>query len=99
LTRNTRPITIYKFILGKGRNDCEPVVRARYPEVRKALEWLAQWGNARMSGTGSCVFARYETEAEASKSLVSLPQRWKGFVARGLNRSPLLDSEDEVGDV
>lgn len=97
LTRDTPPITIRDFLAGKTRNDCEPVVRRRYPQVAEALDWLAQSGDARLTGTGGCVFSRRESEAEARRALASLPSGWKGWVARGLNRSPLLarlDVED-----
>ena len=58
LTRNSPLITIRAFFESGGRNDCEPVVRARYPEVAEALEWLARYAPARLTGTGSCIFAR-----------------------------------------
>lgn len=91
LTRDSTAITIADFINSGGRNDCEPVVRARYPEVARALDWLKQWGDARLTGTGACVFARFSAEAQARDVIRALPDDWQGFVARGLNRSPLLD--------
>jgi 4-diphosphocytidyl-2-C-methyl-D-erythritol kinase len=91
LTRNTSPITIARFLAGEGHNDCEPVVRVRYPEVRAALDWLGERAHPRLTGTGSCVFAAFPSEAEARAVLAELPQRWEGFVAEGRNRSPLLD--------
>lgn len=94
LTRNTPAIKMLNFDFDKVHNDCEPLVTARYPEVGEALEWLRQRGNGRLSGTGSCVFSRYETESQARKALASLPEGWKGFVAKGLNRSPLLERSD-----
>ncbi|MGH8577035.1 MAG: 4-(cytidine 5'-diphospho)-2-C-methyl-D-erythritol kinase [Gammaproteobacteria bacterium] len=91
LTRNTSPITIARFLAGEGHNDCEPVVRARYPEVGAALDWLGERAAPRLTGTGSCVFAAFPSEAEARAVLTELPRRWEGFVAQGRNRSPLLD--------
>ncbi|MGH8467951.1 MAG: 4-(cytidine 5'-diphospho)-2-C-methyl-D-erythritol kinase [Gammaproteobacteria bacterium] len=91
LTRDSTAITIADFFNSGGRNDCEPVVRARYPEVAKALDWLNQWGDARLTGTGACVFAHFSAEAQARDVIRALPHDWQGFVARGLNRSPLLD--------
>ncbi|MDQ3773047.1 MAG: 4-(cytidine 5'-diphospho)-2-C-methyl-D-erythritol kinase [Pseudomonadota bacterium] len=91
LTRNTSPITIARFLAGEGRNDCEPVVRARYPEIGAALDWLGERAHARLTGTGSCVFGAFPSEAEARAVLTELPRRWGGFVAEGRNRSPLLD--------
>lgn len=91
LTRNTSPITIARFLAGEGHNDCEPVVRVRYPEVGAALDWLGERAHARLTGTGSCVFGAFPSEAEARAVLTELPRRWDGFVAEGRNRSPLLD--------
>lgn len=90
LTRNSPKITIGGFLQAGGRNDCEPVVVARRPEVREALSWLGRSGDARMTGTGSCVFAAFLTEEEATRALAGLPGQWQGFVARGLDESPLV---------
>lgn len=91
LTRNTPAITIRDFLKGAGANDCEAVVRKLYPQVASAIDWLRERGDARMTGTGSCVFLRYQSRGEAQAVLEELPPQWTGFVARGLNRSPLLD--------
>ncbi len=90
LTRANAPIKIADFLRGEGRNDCEPVVRIRYPQVDAALSWLGARGEARLTGTGACVFARYPNAAAAHTALGGLPQAWRGYVARGLNHSPLL---------
>jgi 4-diphosphocytidyl-2-C-methyl-D-erythritol kinase len=89
LTRKTPETTIRGFLKAGGRNDCEPVVTGRSPEVRRALAWLAERGEARMTGTGSCVFAAFADRGAAQAALDGLPQGWRGFVARGLDRSPL----------
>ncbi len=91
LTRKTPEITIRDFLAGAGSNDCEAVARALYPEIAGALEWLSRYGDARMTGTGACVFLRVSGEDRAEAILAQLPAPWTGFVARGLNRSPLLD--------
>ncbi len=91
LTRNTPPIRISDFLSGQGHNDCLPVVMRRYPEVAAALRWLEQFAAARLTGTGSCVFAAFAEEQAARRVLSRVPKCWHGFVARGLNRSPLLD--------
>ena len=91
LTRNSAPITIRAFFGSGGRNDCEPVVRARYPQVAEALDWLGRFAPARLTGTGSCVFANVVDEAQAREIVARVPQRWQGFVVRGRNRSPLLE--------
>jgi 4-diphosphocytidyl-2-C-methyl-D-erythritol kinase len=88
LTRNSPLITIRAFFHSGGRNDCEPVVRARSPEVAAALEWLARAGSARLTGTGSCVFTARESAADAERLAARVPDRWMSFVARGLDTSP-----------
>jgi len=102
LTRNTSPITIAAF-LGGGtfqeqeyghagqivRNDCEPVVKRLYPEVAFALDWLSQFRPARLTGTGACVFASFADRSDAENVLQRLPHNYRGFVARGLNISPV----------
>jgi 4-diphosphocytidyl-2-C-methyl-D-erythritol kinase len=89
LTRNSPLITIRAFFQSGGRNDCEPVVRARVPEVAEALEWLGRSHPARLTGTGSCLFAACSTAAEAERLAARVPDRWRSFVARGLNVSPV----------
>jgi 4-diphosphocytidyl-2-C-methyl-D-erythritol kinase len=89
LTRDSPKTTIRGFLQAGGHNDCEPVVSRRYPEVARALAWLSARGDARLTGTGSCVFAAFATRGAAEAALAELPVEWSGFVARGLNRSPL----------
>jgi 4-diphosphocytidyl-2-C-methyl-D-erythritol kinase len=91
LTRKTPKTTIRGFLKAGGHNDCEPVVAGRSPEVRNALAWLSSRGRARLTGTGSCVFAEFADRESAETALVGLPAGWRGFVARGLDRSPLLE--------
>ncbi len=102
LTRNTPPIKIPALfpdagvpvavaeVMARTANDCEPVVRAAYPQVDGALRWLGRFSPARMTGTGACVFAPFRREEQAREVLEQVPAPWTGFVARGLNRSPLL---------
>ena len=90
LTRDSQSLKIPAFLAGQGENVCEPVVRKRFPDVDKALNWLANFSPARMSGTGACVFAPFNSEAEAQRVMAQMPGEWQGFVAKGLNRSPLL---------
>ena len=90
LARDTPPIGLREFLAGGGRNDCEAVVRMRFPIVGPYLDWLNQYGSAHLTGTGACVFAAFPDAAAAQRVLEQLPQGWRGFVARGCNRSPLL---------
>jgi 4-diphosphocytidyl-2-C-methyl-D-erythritol kinase len=91
LTRNSPITTIRAFLAGGGRNDCTSTVRGRYPEVAEALDWLKVFGEARLTGTGACVFAVMPDGATAHAVKARLPAQWSGYVVRGLNRSPLLD--------
>ncbi len=91
LTRNTAPITIAAFFAGGGQNDCENVVRRLHPEVDKALNWLGKFSQARLTGTGACVFSSFDSSAQAEAVNGQLPAHWNSFVAAGLNRSPTLD--------
>lgn len=100
LTRDSPVITIAGFLQAGGRNDCEPVVRKRYPEVAAALDWLGRFGPARLTGTGSCVFAAMADVAQAEAVLAAVPAGWQAWVTRGCNRSPLaarLQFEQQVG--
>jgi 4-diphosphocytidyl-2-C-methyl-D-erythritol kinase len=89
LTRNSKTIKISGFSAGFGKNDLEPVVCRRYPDVAAHLEWLRRFGDARMSGSGACVFAEFATEREARSVHSKMPARMRGLVVRGLDRQPL----------
>jgi 4-diphosphocytidyl-2-C-methyl-D-erythritol kinase len=91
LTRDCHPIRIENFLSGQGVNVCEPVVCKGYPPVAHALEWLSKFAEARMSGTGACVFAPFSESKLADDVFNKLPAGWVGFVAKGMNRSPLID--------
>lgn len=96
LTRDCPPITIRDFLTGQGGNVCQSLVEKRHPEVAAALAWLGQYGKAMMTGTGACVFAAFEQEARAREVFSARPQGWQGFVAKGCNRSPLLQRLADV---
>jgi 4-diphosphocytidyl-2-C-methyl-D-erythritol kinase len=91
LTRHSPRIKIRAFLQGDYRNDCLPVVRRRHPEVAQALDWLNQFADARLTGTGACVFAAFADQQPARELLEKKPAGLNGFVARGTNRSPLLE--------
>ena len=92
LTRDCEPITISRFLSGEGRNICEDVVTKLYPQVSEALSWLGQYGKARMTGTGACIFASFDSRAQAQQVITAIPAHWQGFVAKGCNCSPLSTS-------
>lgn len=91
LTRNTNPVKIPDFSIEAGCNDLEPVACSLYPAVGEHLSWLGKHGKARMTGSGSCVFAEFSSEAGARQALNELPDSMRGFLARGLDRHPLRD--------
>jgi len=70
-------------------NDLEPVVTERYPQVQEHLQWLRQFGDARMTGSGGCVFAGFASREAAQRVMDALPATMQGFIARGLDRHPL----------
>ncbi len=89
LTRDSSAITIARFLsLGAG-NDCESVVCQMYPEVGKALNWLRNFGPAKMTGTGSCVFLPMDSVADALRLQESVPSTWQSFVTSGVNQSKM----------
>ena len=89
LTRQTPPITVQAFFSGAGRNDLQPVVESRYPEVQRAVEWLKEYSpDARMTGSGACVFASLESEQEARDIAARAPAGLAVVVAEGLDRLP-----------
>jgi 4-diphosphocytidyl-2-C-methyl-D-erythritol kinase len=90
LTPYTPPPTIRDLHAGRGGNDLERIARARYDEVEQAFRWLSSHGRVSMSGSGGAVFVEVP-RAEAGRAiLASLPRDFAGFVARGMNRHPLL---------
>ncbi len=96
LTRDCEPLTITRFLQGCESkfftNIFEPVVKRKYPQIAQAIDWLSAFSSARLTGTGACVFASFDSSIEAQKVLEELQQQskpWKGFVAKGVNKSPL----------
>lgn len=96
LTRNSAPITVQAFFSGPNRNDLEAVVMAEYPEVRRARDWLSNRApNARMTGSGGCVFASIETQQQALEIAAGTPPEFDAFVAEGLDARPEMCIEYE----
>jgi len=103
LTRDCDTLKIARFLEGnrfnflsdKFRNVFEPIVTKKYPEIATAINWLSTYSPARLTGTGSCVFASFDSKSDASTVLSALADsnhNWLGFVARGVNQSPLLNA-------
>jgi 4-diphosphocytidyl-2-C-methyl-D-erythritol kinase len=89
LTRNSPIRTLDELLQRPFHNDCEAVARKRFREVDALLSWLLEYAPSRLTGTGSCVFAEFSTESAARQVLELAPKWINGFVARGLNISPL----------
>ncbi|VXB18711.1 4-diphosphocytidyl-2-C-methylerythritol kinase [Pseudomonas sp. 8BK] len=89
LTRDTPPIKVRSLLEGGGRNDCQPVVTKRYPEVRNALILLNKFVPTRLTGTGACVFGSFPNQDDADKVARQLPATLPSFIAQGRNISML----------
>ncbi len=90
LIRDSKPLTLADLMTSPWRNDCQPLVERLCPQVAITLQWLVEYAPSRMTGTGASVFAEFADELSARRALADLPANCRGFVARGLNQSPLL---------
>lgn len=94
LTRDTKPVRIADFpeanLLSEfGKNDLQAVASRLFPPVAQAIEWLGQYGAARMTGSGACVFCALPGEAQANRVLEHIPSTWRAWKARSLRQHPL----------
>lgn len=89
LSRNTPKKSLSQLLSEKYANDCEKIVRDRYPEVEELLCWLLQYAPARLTGTGACIFAEFDDFQSAQVVFQHKPKNCFGFVAQGVNISPL----------
>lgn len=97
LTRNTKPTKIADFSVAAGllpqtlfgANDLEPVARRRFPEIERALAHLQRHGPARMTGSGSAVFAPMASSVEARSAVAECMPQWQRWAVRGLSEHPL----------
>lgn len=89
LRRDTPAMHASDWHPGVGDNDLQPVAVRQFPEIARCLDWLGQFGKARMTGSGACVFAEFSEEAEARSVLARLPAGMRGWVAPGLDGHPL----------
>ncbi|MDP3878365.1 MAG: 4-(cytidine 5'-diphospho)-2-C-methyl-D-erythritol kinase [Methylobacter sp.] len=89
LTRNSKSIRIADFTAGQHQNDCLGVVSERYQSVKDALVDLSGFSEARLTGTGACVFAQFDSENAAANACKSLQKKWQAYLAKGVNESPL----------
>jgi 4-diphosphocytidyl-2-C-methyl-D-erythritol kinase len=93
LTRSTKPVKMTDFSIASkklfGKNDLQAVAARRFPEVASAIKWLSNYGDARMSGSGACVFCGFTQENQADMVLQSVPGHWKAWKAKALQQHPL----------
>ncbi len=98
LTRHAAPATIRAFLDGEVTgNAFEPVVRTRCAAVAEALDWLGQFGAARLSGSGGCVFLETRTLAGAERVAAQCPPAFTAFVANGVDVSVLVAAVEKFG--
>lgn len=91
LTRNTKSIRMRDFEMTLTHNDLEAVACRKYPEIREYIQWLAQFAPARMTGSGSCIFACFTTQNDANRVLSQAPESMTGFVAKSIDQHPLFE--------
>lgn len=90
LPRDTPKLAIETLMNRPWANDCQKLVVSKYPQVAKALGWLLEYAPSRMTGTGACVFGEFTQKQQALAALAKLPSEMQGFVAQGMNLSPLI---------
>ncbi len=90
LPRDTPKLAIETLMNQPWANDCQKLVVSKYPQVAKALGWLLEYAPSRMTGTGACVFGEFTQKQQALAALAKLPSEMQGFVAQGMNLSPLI---------
>ncbi|MFI8621908.1 4-(cytidine 5'-diphospho)-2-C-methyl-D-erythritol kinase [Marinomonas sp. NPDC078689] len=88
LTRDTPPIKISHALTLGGRNDCLNVVIKHNPEVNDAYLWLKNHGDAKLTGTGACLFLTFHNRQDAERLRASTPEKWQAWVCQGCNLSP-----------
>ena len=89
LTRDSKPITMDDFLEGDCANDCTQIVSRLYPLVGEALQALSRYAEARLTGTGACVFAQFSSEDAARRAYFALKDHWQVYMSKGCNKSPL----------
>ncbi|MDX6039906.1 4-(cytidine 5'-diphospho)-2-C-methyl-D-erythritol kinase [Scandinavium lactucae] len=95
LPRNSPRRSIETLLKCEFSNDCEVIARKRFRKVDAALSWLLEYAPSRLTGTGACVFAEFDTESAARQVLEQAPEWLQGFIARGVNISPLMHALKE----
>lgn len=100
LTRNTPVVNMSDFssyhanrkdLRQFGKNDLQQVATRLFPQVSDAVEWLDAYGDARMTGSGACVFCAVRSEEQADAVLARVPAAWAGWKAKALKRHPIIE--------
>ncbi len=96
LTRDSKAIKMQDFIAGDRRNDCLPVVSKLYSSIGLAMDALSRYAEARLTGTGACVFAQFDSEKSAREAYFALEKdKWTVYLAKGLSKSPLYEKLEQ----
>ncbi|MET3116689.1 4-diphosphocytidyl-2-C-methyl-D-erythritol kinase [Undibacterium sp. GrIS 1.8] len=92
LTRDTKPIKIADFSSLSEmiwKNDLQTVACTLFPQVAAAIQWLSAYGNAKMTGSGACVFCAFSDEANADQALKQVPHHWQSWKAKAISQHPM----------
>lgn len=92
LTRDTKIVRITDFSGSAHkylRNDLQTVACTLFPEVAEVIVWLGKFGNAKMTGSGACVFCDFADENSVDEVLKQVPDRWKSWKAKALSLHPM----------
>ena len=98
LTRDSSAIKICDLQIGTNNeaqmfdelgNVFEPIVAQQYPEIAEVIQYLDKFAKPRLTGSGACVFAAFDSKESAQNALANLPEHSSAFIAKGLNQSPL----------
>jgi len=101
LTRDTKPVKISDFSGAQesfGKNDLQVVAEKLFPPIAEAIKWLGQYGDARMTGSGACVFCPFEQEQQADAVLATVPAHWKAWKAKAIKHHPLANLQQSTPD-
>lgn len=107
LTRDAKPVRIADFsshtnsgsMVGFGKNDLQNVAMRLFPPVAEAVEWLSSYGDARMTGSGACVFCAVSSEDAADQVLAQVPQKYAAWKAKSLKTHPLKKSLLQISEL
>jgi 4-diphosphocytidyl-2-C-methyl-D-erythritol kinase len=97
LVRDSASISLADALAGRGRNDCEAVVRKRYPQMSGIMASLERWGRPVMTGTGSAIFLPMESRERAIRAAWEMRTLYNVRVVSGLDRSLVHEMLDADG--